>query len=87
MDFGKLAQGFGLLHLPKMPELKGKKVVNFEPIEIDPSTIPFKDKAREKLRQERAELEAVEKKKKRSRPPRVRQKQNFMSVQLQLGCW
>ncbi|KAK3775474.1 hypothetical protein RRG08_027230 [Elysia crispata] len=70
LDFGKLAQCFGLLHLPKMPELKGKKVVNFEPIEIDPSTIPFKDKAREKLRQERAELEAVEKKTKRSRPPR-----------------
>ncbi|GFO43160.1 RNA helicase [Plakobranchus ocellatus] len=70
LDFGKLAQGFGLLHLPKMPELKGKRVVNFEPIEIDPSTIAFKDKAREKLRQEKAALEQTEKKLKRSRPPR-----------------
>ncbi|RUS77792.1 hypothetical protein EGW08_014456 [Elysia chlorotica] len=70
LDFGKLAQGFGLLHLPKMPELKGKRVVNFEPIEVDLSTIPFKDKAREKLRQEKAESEAAEKKVKRTRPPR-----------------
>lgn len=70
LDFGKLAQGFGLLHLPKMPELKGKKVLTFVPIEIDPSTIPFKDKAREKLRQEKAAAETIEKKMKRSRPPR-----------------
>ena len=55
-----------------MPELKGKKVLNFDAIEVDPATIPFKDKAREKLRQEKIAAGTDEKKIKRSRPPRVR---------------
>ena len=42
LDFGRLATGFGLLHLPKMPELKGKNFPNFTPFETDISAIPFK---------------------------------------------
>jgi len=42
LDLGRLATGFGLLHLPKMPELKDKDVLNFEPIVMDYSTISFK---------------------------------------------
>ena len=51
MDIGKLGYGYGLLHLPRMPELKGRENVNFDPVEVDPMTIPYKDKTREKQRQ------------------------------------
>ncbi|KAI0208698.1 ATP-dependent RNA helicase DDX55 [Lamellibrachia satsuma] len=53
LDIGELAEGFGLLRLPKMPELKGKQFPNFVPADIDVAKIAFKDKAREKLRQEK----------------------------------
>jgi len=42
LDLGRLATGFGLLHLPKMPELKDKHLPNFEPVVMDYSTISFK---------------------------------------------
>lgn len=42
LDFGKLATGYGLLRIPKMPELKGKVIENFQPVDIDISTIPYK---------------------------------------------
>ena len=42
LDFGKLAQGFGLLHLPRMPELKGKETPNFCPVKMDFSSIPYR---------------------------------------------
>jgi len=42
LDLGRLATGFGLLHLPKMPELKGRNLPNFEPVVMDYSTIRFK---------------------------------------------
>ncbi len=40
LDFGKLAEGFGLLHLPKMPEIKSN--VQFENFAIDYAKIPYK---------------------------------------------
>lgn len=55
LDFGKLAQGFGLLKLPRMPELKGKLIQNFKPTDIDFNTIPYKDKEKEALRQKNLE--------------------------------
>jgi len=42
LDLGRLATGFGLLHLPKMPELKDRDMSNFEPVVMDYSTISFK---------------------------------------------
>jgi len=42
LDLGHLATGFGLLHLPKMPELKDRDVSNFDPVIMDYSTISFK---------------------------------------------
>ena len=61
LDLGLLAASFSLLRLPKMPELRDKKL-NFEPAgpEINIHAIPFKDKARESARQKRlaAELAA-----------------------------
>lgn len=47
IDLGKLAMGFGLLRMPKMPELKGKDVSSFVGLEIDINTIPYAHKQRE----------------------------------------
>ena len=68
LDFGRLAHGFALLNLPRMPELKKKDVSYFVPVEMDYDSIAFKDKVREKARQERL---GQEKKVKLTRPPRV----------------
>lgn len=42
LDYGKLATGFGLLRIPKMPELRGKTVGSFTPADVDFDAIPFK---------------------------------------------
>lgn len=47
IDLGKLAMGFGLLRMPKMPELKGKNMSSFVGPEIDVNTIPYVHKQRE----------------------------------------
>ncbi|XP_046569234.1 ATP-dependent RNA helicase DDX55-like [Haliotis rubra] len=71
LDFGKLATGFGLLKIPKMPELKGKDIPNFHPAEINVDNIPFRDKHREKQRQVRIESgELLQRHKKMKRPPK-----------------
>ncbi|XP_077099847.1 ATP-dependent RNA helicase DDX55 [Siphateles boraxobius] len=67
LDFAALAQGFALLRLPKMPELKGKTFPNFKPVTIDTDAIRFKDKNREKLRQKRL---AEQKEKEKEKPLR-----------------
>lgn len=59
LDLGKLAVGFALLRLPKMPELKGKHIPNFVPAEVDFDAIAYKDKAREKARKKRQEQYAA----------------------------
>ena len=59
LDIGKLAYGFGLLHLPKMPELKNVDVSNFVAMDIDTNSIRYMDKTREKARIERKEKEAA----------------------------
>ncbi|XP_064653253.1 ATP-dependent RNA helicase DDX55-like isoform X3 [Lineus longissimus] len=53
LDFPKLAKGFGLMRLPKMPELKGKRLPEFDEKYrgFDFNSIPFRDKGREKQRQ------------------------------------
>lgn len=42
LDFGRLAVGFGLLTLPRMPELKNRKTEFFQPLDIDLNTIAYK---------------------------------------------
>lgn len=51
LDLIGLAHGYGLPHLPKMPELKDKDFSRFTPHSTPPSDIPYMDKAREKKRQ------------------------------------
>jgi len=55
LDLGKLATGIGLMGLPKMPETTGKhaksKITTFTPSSVDPDSVKFRDKGREKQRQ------------------------------------
>ncbi|KAL2129971.1 hypothetical protein VTI74DRAFT_7040 [Chaetomium olivicolor] len=59
LDWVDLAKGYGLLELPKMPEVKG--LDRSLGLGIDTESIPFKDKARERKRL--AELEKWKKEK------------------------
>ncbi|XP_026980833.1 ATP-dependent RNA helicase DDX55 isoform X2 [Sagmatias obliquidens] len=61
LDFASLARGFGLLRMPKMPELRGKQFPDFVPVDVSTDTIPFKDKIREKQRQKLLEQQRKEK--------------------------
>eukprot|EP00051_Salpingoeca_urceolata_P019434 m.283938 g.283938 ORF g.283938 m.283938 type:complete len:541 (+) comp19421_c0_seq11:2085-3707(+) len=67
LNLGRLAMAFGLLHLPSMPELRSPKYVqDFVASDIDPQSIGYKDKAREKQRQ-------IKLRKEQLAPPKVRQ--------------
>lgn len=51
LDLASLATGFGLLRLPRMPELKDADTSGFIPEELDLNSIAFKNKERETARQ------------------------------------
>ena len=63
LPLGRLAASMGLLRLPRMQETKRAAGEGFEPSKVDPESVPFRDKAREKQRQrqlkERAAAEAA----------------------------
>ncbi|KAJ2809067.1 ATP-dependent rRNA helicase spb4, partial [Coemansia guatemalensis] len=46
----ELGKGFGLLHLPSMPELRGRPLGKFKRYPIDTDTIPYLDSKREERR-------------------------------------
>ncbi|CCC05246.1 unnamed protein product [Sordaria macrospora k-hell] len=52
LDWVELAKGYGLLELPKMPEVREAKIDRSLGLGINTEEIPFKDKVREKKRQE-----------------------------------
>lgn len=53
---GAMGATYGLLQLPKMPELKNRDLSDFPEVpELDINTIPYKDKVREKIRQQKLE--------------------------------
>jgi len=56
LNLGKLATSFALLKLPRMPELRETIIEDFEPIEIDLDSIPYKDKKIEKQRKIKLQL-------------------------------
>jgi len=60
LDLGSLATGFCLLRLPRMKEILGKKISNFEQSPVNPETVPFKNKAQEKLRKEKLQQKQEE---------------------------
>ena len=41
LDVAALARGYGLLHLPSMPELKGRKFPDFVSTDVDYESIPY----------------------------------------------
>ncbi|CAK8673957.1 ATP-dependent RNA helicase DDX55-like [Clavelina lepadiformis] len=51
LNLGEMATGFALLKLPKMPELKNKKVTGFIEADVNVNLIRYRDKQREKQRQ------------------------------------
>jgi len=54
LDLGGIATSYGLLKMPRMPELKNIKITNFQPDNsIDVKTIKYRDKHRETGRQEK----------------------------------
>ena len=62
LDFGRLATGYVLFQLPRMPELKTKKVDNFESRFGDQilEDIVYKDKSIRKNRAKKAEERRLE---------------------------
>ncbi|KAJ4416672.1 ATP-dependent rRNA helicase spb4 [Neurospora sp. IMI 360204] len=52
LDWLELAKGYGLLELPKMPEVREAKIDRSLGLGINTEEIPFKEKVREKKRQE-----------------------------------
>lgn len=53
LDLAKLGNAFGVLRLPKMPEVKKAKGLEaFVPSKVDPDSVKFRDKQREKQRQQ-----------------------------------
>jgi ATP-dependent RNA helicase DDX55/SPB4 len=56
LPLGPLAASMGLLKLPRMPELKKGSAANnlaaFTPSTVDPDSVRFRDKARERQRQQ-----------------------------------
>ncbi|XP_051172574.1 probable ATP-dependent RNA helicase DDX55 homolog [Leptopilina boulardi] len=53
LDLGKVALSFGLLKMPRMPELKGLDLSSFHEEKFDINTIKYKDKQREASRLEK----------------------------------
>ena len=53
LDLGGVATSYGLLRMPKMPELKGVKIKNFVEEKLDLNDVAYQDKKREKERQEK----------------------------------
>lgn len=67
LDLVGTAKTFALLHLPKMPELKSVDTSTFEPYPVDPSTIPYHSKAKEKQSMSRGVREKGEGRRERGR--------------------
>ncbi|CAG8646310.1 2039_t:CDS:10 [Funneliformis mosseae] len=53
LNLGKVAKGYGLLRLPKMPELKDYKSDDFEETPINMDEYKYADKSREKQRRQK----------------------------------
>lgn len=52
LDLGLIAMGFGLLRMPRMPEVKNRDTSSFIEMNIDINSIGYKDKQREEKRLE-----------------------------------
>lgn len=62
VDVASVARAFGLVRLPKMPELKGKQI-SFTGVKVNTNDIKYKDKIKEKQRVAKLEREKAQGKK------------------------
>jgi ATP-dependent RNA helicase DDX55/SPB4 len=53
LDIGNLANAFGLVRMPKISEIKKVDISNFQRVDIETSSIPYKDEENEAARQEK----------------------------------
>jgi ATP-dependent RNA helicase DDX55/SPB4 len=53
LDVANLANAFGLVRMPKINEIKKLDINNFQRVDIETSTIPYKDKENEAARQKK----------------------------------
>eukprot|EP00747_Dinoflagellata_sp_TGD_P165146 gnl/TRDRNA2_/TRDRNA2_186034_c0_seq1.p1 gnl/TRDRNA2_/TRDRNA2_186034_c0~~gnl/TRDRNA2_/TRDRNA2_186034_c0_seq1.p1 ORF type:complete len:722 (+),score=154.79 gnl/TRDRNA2_/TRDRNA2_186034_c0_seq1:84-2249(+) len=60
LDLGAVATSFCLLRMPRLKEILGQKVKNFEQSEVHPDTVPFRDKAQEAQRQEKLQKQLTQ---------------------------
>ncbi|CAK9082324.1 ATP-dependent RNA helicase DDX55 (DEAD box protein 55) [Durusdinium trenchii] len=74
LDLGDLATGYCLLRLPRIKEILGKRVSGFKQSEVDPASVPFRNKKQEKQRKEKLakELEEREKNKEETKKEQLR---------------
>lgn len=56
LDLGKVAMGFGLLKMPRMPELKDQDISSFLQDDVNINTITYKDKQKEVSRLEKLKV-------------------------------
>ena len=63
LNFGQVANDYGLLRLPKMPELGKRDLTSFVRTQVDTSQIKFADEKKEKNRLEKIKQLAEEKEK------------------------
>ena len=49
LDLGGAASSYGLLKMPRMPELKGIKIDNFTEVRMDMNSVAYKDKVRDSI--------------------------------------
>ena len=69
VDVGLIAQSFGVLRIPRVKEILGKKIENFERSEVAPDTVAFEDAKKEEARQvELKEAAEEELRKKEAKP-------------------
>uniref|UniRef100_UPI00358E8ABD ATP-dependent RNA helicase DDX55 isoform X2 n=1 Tax=Myxine glutinosa TaxID=7769 RepID=UPI00358E8ABD len=80
LDFGGLARGFALLRLPWMPELRGRPVPDFEPETMDLNTIKYRDKHRERQRQDQLSEHARKEEESRDNGEEVDKKRDLARV-------
>merc|ERR1711920_587156 len=60
LDLGALATGFCVLRIPRVKEILGRKIKNFQRSEVHPNEVPFTNKKQERLRQERLQTKREE---------------------------
>ena len=70
LDLGKVAQSFGVLRIPRVKEILGKKIENFQQSEICPDDVKFADSKKEEQRM----IELLEKASEVKQPTVVKEK-------------